>query len=125
LRSGRPLEGNPGGLPDRESIDRTGLNSWDGERVVNAFWSITMYNARRAFIENPTDRYAIGDRDRLQFNDGGSLPLYLQHESPGEDRESNWLPAAKDSFNLFMRLYGLKPEILDGTWKMPLVERVN
>ena len=92
---------------------------------VNAFWSITMYNAKQAFVQNPIDRFAIGDRDTLQFNDDGSLALYIQHDSPGEDKESNWLPAPKDSFNVFMRLYWPKKQILDGTWKVPPVERVN
>ena len=92
---------------------------------VNAFWSLTMYNARQSFVANPIDRYAIGDRDRLRYDADGSLPLYLQHDSPGGDRESNWLPAPEGSFNVFMRLYWPKPEILDGTWKPPAIERVE
>lgn len=92
---------------------------------VNGFWSITMYNAKQAFIQNPIDRYAIGDRDKLKFNDDGSLTLYVQHESPGKDKESNWLPAPADSFNVFMRLYWPKKPIIDGTWKMPAIERVK
>jgi hypothetical protein len=92
---------------------------------VNAFWSITMYNARQAFVQNPINRYAIGGRDTLQFDDDGSLAIYLQTESPGKDKESNWLPAPKDSFNVFMRLYWPRKQILDGTWKVPPVERVN
>jgi hypothetical protein len=90
---------------------------------VNAFWSLSMYNARQAFIQNPIDRYAIGDRDALQVDADGSTPIYIQHESPGEEKESNWLPAPPDSFNVVMRLYWPKQEILDGTWKMPPVER--
>ena len=92
---------------------------------VGAFWSITMYNSKQFFVDNPINRYAIGDRDKLKFNDDGSLTLYFQHESPGKDKESNWLPAPKDSFNLFMRLYWPKPAIIEGTWKPPTVERVN
>jgi hypothetical protein len=92
---------------------------------VNAFWSITMYNAKQAFIRNPIDRYAIGDRDNLQFNADGSLTLYIQHDSPGENKESNWLPAPADSFNVFMRLYWPKKEVVDGTWKIPPVERIQ
>jgi hypothetical protein len=90
---------------------------------VNGFWSITMYNAKQAFVQNAIDRYAIGDRDKLQFNNDGSLTLYVQHDSPGKDKESNWLPAPVDSFNLFMRLDWPKKEIVDGTWKMPPIER--
>ena len=92
---------------------------------VNAFWSLTMYNARQAFsLDNPVDRYAIGDRDRLKFNEDGSLTLYVQNEPPAKDKGSNWLPAPKDAFNLFMRLYWPKKEILDGSWKPPAVAKV-
>ncbi len=86
---------------------------------VGAFWSISMYNSRQAFIKNPINRHAIGDRDNLKFAADGSLTLYIQNESPGKDKESNWLPAPKDAFNLFMRLYWPKKEILDGSWKPP------
>ena len=72
---------------------------------VNAFWSTTMYNAKQAFVANPINRYAIGDRDRLKFNKDGSLDIYIQHDSPGKDKESNWLPADAGSFNVVMRLY--------------------
>jgi hypothetical protein len=92
---------------------------------VNAFWSLTMYNSKQFFVHNPIDRYAIGDRDKLKFNDDGSLTINIQHESPGKEKESNWLPAPKDSFNVFMRLYWPKKEIVDGVWKAPGVERVN
>jgi hypothetical protein len=92
---------------------------------VGAFWSVTMYNSKQFFVENPIHRYAIGDRDKLKFDDDGSLTLYVQHESPGKDRESNWLPAPADEFNLIMRLFWPKKEILDGTWKPPAVERVK
>jgi hypothetical protein len=91
---------------------------------VKAFWSLTMYNGKRFFVANPLDRYAIGDRDKLTLNDDGSLTLYLQHESPGKDKESNWLPAPKDEFNLILRLFWPKQEVLDGTWKPPAVEQV-
>jgi hypothetical protein len=92
---------------------------------VNAFWSLSMYNSKQFFAQNPINRYAIGDRDRLKFNDDGSLTINIQRESPGKEKESNWLPAPKDSFNVFMRLYWPKKEILDGLWKMPGVERVK
>ncbi len=90
---------------------------------VEAFWSVTMYNDRQFFVPNPIERYAIGDRDKLQFNRDGSLSLYIQHESPGKDRESNWLPAPEGAFNLIMRLYWPKKEIINGTWKPPRIER--
>jgi hypothetical protein len=92
---------------------------------VNAFWSLTMYDTDQHFIKNPIKRYAIGDRNKLTFNADGSLDIYIQQESPGSEKESNWLPAPKRDFNLVMRLYWPKKEMLDGTWKMPRVERVD
>ncbi len=92
---------------------------------VNAFWSLTMYNNRQFFVDNPLDRYAIGDRDNLSFNLDGSLDIYVQSESPGQDKQSNWLPSPPDGFNLIMRLYWPKPEVLDGSWSPPTVTRVS
>ena len=82
---------------------------------VNAFWSLTMYDAKQAFVQNPIKRYAIGDRDKLKLNSDGSLILYIQHDSPGRDKESNWLPAPKGTFNVLMRLYWPKKAVVDGT----------
>ncbi len=92
---------------------------------VQAFWSVTMYNAKQAFIANSLNRYAIGDRDKLKYDADGSLTLYLQHDAPGTDKETNWLPAPTDSFNVVLRLYWPSEEIVDGTWKAPPVERVR
>ena len=90
---------------------------------VNAFWSVTMYDMDQFFVPNPIDRYAIGDRDKLRFNDDGSLDLFIQHDSPGADRESNWLPAPAGQFNLIMRIYWPKESVIDGSWKIPGVRR--
>jgi hypothetical protein len=90
---------------------------------VNAFWSVTMYNSRQAFVENPIGRYASGDRDKLKFNADGSLDLYIQPASPGKEQEANWLPAPIDDFNLMLRLFWPKKEVLDGTWPPPAVKR--
>lgn len=92
---------------------------------VRAFWSISMYDDRQCFVDNPIDRYAIGDRDDLVFESDGSLVLLLQHDSPGKEHERNWLPAPKGSFNLIMRLYWPKEEALDGRWTIPPLERVR
>jgi hypothetical protein len=111
---GRPLTG----------ANRYAIRFRKGELPpVEAFWSVTLYDSKQRFVANPIGRYAIGDRDRLKFDDDGSLTLYVQHESPGPDKESNWLPAPGDEFNLFMRLYWPKKEALGGTWKPPAVER--
>jgi len=92
---------------------------------VNAFWSITMYDSKQALVPNPINRYAIGDRDKLKFNPDGSLDLYLQHQSPGPEKEANWLPAPPGDFNVALRLYWPKKEILDGTWTPPPINRVD
>ena len=95
---------------------------------VDAFWSVTMYDEVGYQIANDLNRFAIGDRDALTYNADGSLDLYIQHESPGEDRESNWLPSpARGSgpLGVTMRLYAPKPEALDGRWVPPVVRRMR
>lgn len=93
---------------------------------VRAFWSLTMYDERQLFTENPINRYAIGDRDKLAFNSDGSLDLHIQRESPGDDKQSNWLPAPKrGSFTMNLRLYWPKDEVLDGSWTPPPVKRTT
>jgi hypothetical protein len=92
---------------------------------VRAFWSLTMYDGRQLFADNPIGRYAIGDRDRLTFDADGALTLYIQRESPGKEREGNWLPTpATGGFSMNLRLYWPRPEALDGTWTPPAVRRV-
>jgi hypothetical protein len=91
---------------------------------VNAFWSLTMYDAEGYQVANPIDRFAIGDRDPLKFNADGSLDLYIQHKSPGPDKESNWLPAPKSGLlGLTLRLYAPQPRVLDGRWNPPPIKR--
>ncbi|MGB6446209.1 MAG: DUF1254 domain-containing protein [Xanthobacteraceae bacterium] len=90
---------------------------------VRAFWSLTMYNEKQLLSANPIDRYAIGDRDKLSFNPDGSLDLYIQRDTPTQDKEANWLPAPKSGpFTMNMRLYWPKPEVLDGSWMPPGVK---
>jgi hypothetical protein len=91
---------------------------------VKGFWSITMYDSDFFFVENPLDRYSISPRQDLKTNADGSVDLYVQHDSPGADKESNWLPAPKDKFILMLRMYWpdeAQPSILDGTWTIPAV----
>jgi hypothetical protein len=93
---------------------------------VGAFWSLTMYDAEGFQVANPLNRFAIGDRDPLKFNADGSLDLYIQHESPGPDKESNWLPAPKGGqLGLTLRLYAPKPQVADGLWNPPAIKRMN
>ena len=88
-----------------------------------AFWSVTLYDKDGFPTANDLKRNAIGDRDDLKFNADGSLDLYIQHASPGAEKESNWLPAPTEDFNLTMRLYAPKQEVLDGRWVPPGVMR--
>jgi hypothetical protein len=72
------------------------------------------------------EAYTIGDRDPLVYNADGSLDVYIQHEFPGADKEANWLPAPeKGPMPITMRLYGPKPEALEGRWNPPVVKKVN
>lgn len=120
----------PRATKDADGQPLTGANNYEirfakGQLPpVGAFWSITLYNSKQFFVPNPINRYAIGDRDKLKFADDGSLAIYIQNESPGKDKESNWLPAPKDTFSLFMRLYWPKKEILEGKWKPPEIKRI-
>ena len=88
---------------------------------VRAFWSLTMYSEDGYFVPNPIHRYAIGDRDKLKFNADGSLDLYIQHDAPGDDRDANWLPAPEGKFNLSLRLYWPRDQVLTGQWTPPAV----
>jgi hypothetical protein len=94
---------------------------------VNGFWSLTMYDANYFFVPNTLNRYTVSQRNKLQTNADGSVDLYIQHDSPGQEKESNWLPAPSEAFVLMMRLYWPKqkqPSLLDGTWKIPEVREV-
>jgi hypothetical protein len=89
---------------------------------VNAFWSLTMYELPASLlVANPLNRYLLNSPMLPQFvkDPDGGLTLYVQNESPGADKEPNWLPAPKGPFLVFMRLYWPKQEALDGTWKHP------
>lgn len=92
---------------------------------VNAFWSLTMYNGKYFFVENPLNKYTLSPRDALKYNSDGSLDLYIQNESPGRDKESNWLPAPKDKFILMLRLYWPQDTVLNGTWQPPAIVKVS
>ncbi|WP_380053853.1 DUF1254 domain-containing protein [Falsihalocynthiibacter sp. SS001] len=94
----------------------------DGELPpVKYFWSTTMYQLpSRLLVDNPIDRYSIGSASEgLQTADDGSLTLYIGPESPGADKESNWLPAPSGPFWLVVRNYGPDQSIIDGTYQVP------
>jgi hypothetical protein len=94
---------------------------------VNAFWPITMYDPDSFFVANPIGRYAVSSWMPLRHNADGSIDIYLQHDSPGSDLRSNWLPSATGAFNVTLRMYWPKegpPSILDGSWKPPAITRI-
>lgn len=100
---------------------------------VNAFWSVTMYDGKsQLLVKNPINRYLINSPmlSGMKKNADGSVTLYLQQDSPGADKEANWLPAPNDKIYLVMRLYWPKPtppSILpagQGTWQPPGIKRV-
>ncbi|WP_095143186.1 DUF1254 domain-containing protein [Pseudomonas sp. Irchel s3b6] len=94
------------------------------EPPVNAFWSITLYDPEGFQVGNELNRFAVSSWMPFKKNADGSLDLYFQHKNPGKDGEANWLPAPKGAFNLTMRLYGPKPEALNGKWNPPAVKRL-
>ena len=95
---------------------------------ADGFWSLTMYDDKYFFVDNPLNRYTLSSRFNFKYNADGSLDLYLQNENPGPEKESNWLPAPKGRFILMLRLYWPKeqsPSIINGTWKIPPVKNVD
>ena len=95
---------------------------------VKAFWSLTMYKLPESLlVANPIDRYLINSPmlPDLKKDPDGGLTLYIQEESPGKDKESNWLPAPHGPFAMYMRLYWPAPAALDGRWKQPPLETVK
>jgi hypothetical protein len=94
---------------------------------VRGFWSLTMYDEGMFFVANPINRYSMSLRTNPVYEPDGSLVIYIQNESPGKDKEANWLPAPKGKFHLMFRLYWPDenpPSLIDGSWKIPVVEKV-
>ncbi len=92
---------------------------------VGGFWSLTLYDDLHLFYPNPLGRYSLGTKNKnLRYNADGSLTLYAGAKSPGKNRETNWLPAPRGSFSLYIRAYWAGQAILDGTWQPPVVRRV-
>lgn len=110
----------------------TGANKYtltfakDSTPPVKGFWSITMYLIDKGwwFVPNPLNKFTVSMRDNPKFNADGSLTLYFQSESPGADKEANWLPAPKGEFLPLLRMYypaDGSPSILNGSWQIPPV----
>jgi len=92
---------------------------------ANAFWSVTLYDPEGFQVANALNRFNLASWMPLKSNGDGSLDLYFQNESPGADKEANWLPAPRGAFNLLMRLYAPRSEALTGKWNPPPVMRVS
>ncbi|VAX17388.1 hypothetical protein MNBD_IGNAVI01-1193 [hydrothermal vent metagenome] len=117
---------------DSEGNPTVGTNKYvlhfdkDGIPPVNAFWSLTAYNSKDFLVKNPINRFAIGDRDKLKFNKDGSLDIYIQNSDPGRDKTANWLPSTQEGLtNLTLRIYWPKESVLDGTWEVPGIKKVD
>jgi hypothetical protein len=92
---------------------------------VDAFWSITLYDAWGFQVANALNRFTVSSWMPFLTNDDGSLDLYFQNESPGKDKEANWLPAPREAFNLTMRIYSPKSDALTGKWSPPAVKKTQ
>jgi len=92
---------------------------------VDAFWSVTLYDPEGYQMANPLNRFAVSSWMPFKYDPDGSLTLYFQNENPGKEKEANWLPAPKGPFNLMLRLYAPKSEVLNGKWSPPPVTKTE
>jgi hypothetical protein len=133
LGANRPQDAvYPTSMKDGEGRKYNGENKYvmhfpEGELPpAQGFWSLTMYDSSYFFVNNSLNRYSISARQNLKSNPDGSTDLYIQKDSPGADKESNWLPAPPGDFILMLRLYWpdeSDPSIIDGSWKIPPVKK--
>jgi hypothetical protein len=132
-----------GGNPVEDALYPLAREDGDGQRLtgankytlhfsreqippVDAFWSLTVYDDESLLVANPIDRYSLGSRDEMNYAEDGSLTIYIQHESPGPDKEANWLPAPEGEIGfLALRLYVPRQLVIDGVWKPQPVMKVK
>jgi hypothetical protein len=114
--TGKPLDGE-----NKYTIhfDKTALPP------VNAFWSLTLYDKDGFQVANSLNRFAVSSWMPFKYNPDGSLDLYFQNDSPGTDKEVNWLPAPRGPFNVTMRLYSPWSDILTGRWNPPPISKMQ
>jgi hypothetical protein len=124
----------PSAYVDGDGKDLDGANRYvlhfdkGQEPPVQAFWSVTMYTPDSFFVANSLNRYALSSWMSFKRNADGSLDLYIQHDSPGKDKEANWLPAPAGGFNVTLRMYwpaDKPPSIIDGSWKPPAIKKAS
>ena len=93
---------------------------------VDGFWSLTLYNKVHLFAPNPLNRFSLGTKSKsMKLGGDGSLTVFVQSDSPGSDKEANWLPAPKEDFSLYIRAYWPKPKLTEGRWTPPRVEKTK
>jgi len=114
--AGRPLDG---------ANNYTITFEKGAEPPTEAFWSVTLYDREGFQVANPLNRFAVSSWMPFKYEADGSLVLYVQNESPGEDKAANWLPAPKGPFNLTMRIYAPRSDVLTGRWNPPPVVRTE
>jgi len=93
---------------------------------VNGFWSLTLYDEHHFFVPNAQKRYSLGTKNKnLKPCNDGSLTIYVQADSPGPDKEANWLPVPRDAqFSLYRRAYWPKTPVIDVSWSLPAVKEI-
>jgi hypothetical protein len=116
---------------DESGKQLTGRNRYEikfGKGVqpkVGAFWSVTMYKLQYNLVANPINRYSLGDRSGMKTSEDGSLTIYVQNDSPGPDKQSNWLPAPEGAFFLMLRTYLPGEDLVKQSWQPPPVNRIE
>jgi hypothetical protein len=121
----------PFGRTDAENNPLDGTNNYalrfpPGELPPARYWRITMYDLAGFLVGNPIDRFGIGNMaEKLEPDADGGLTLLIQHDSPGTNRETNWLPAPAEGFFLVMRLYQPDERMYRGKYTVPPVKRTN
>ena len=97
----------------------------DDTPPVDGFWSLTLYDAQHFFVPNALKRYSLGTKNKsLKRNPDGSLTIHVQADAPPEAQVSNWLPAPRGDFSLYLRAYWPRPAMIDGSWVPPPVHKV-
>ena len=114
--NGKPLNGK----------HRYRLHFPAGQLPPSRYWRISLYDVDGYFTGNLIKRYGIGNMaEKLEGNPDGSLTLYIQHDSPGKNKEMNWLPAPKEGFFLMMRMYQPEEKMYRGEYILPPLQEVK
>ena len=112
---------------ERLTGDKTYAIHFNKEQLpqVNAFWSLTVYNDEQHLVKNPSKRFGIKSRDKLKYNEDGSLDIYLSMTSPGSGREANWIPTPAGNFEVTMRMYWPTEKTLEESYALPAITPIS